>query len=71
MENKVSYKLRPSIMKILMEDCVRIYTADENYPEKKDRKLTYDDMLEEVVTFYRDAEGIIVRKTIRKVVNDG
>jgi len=63
MENKQSYKLRPSIMKILMEDCVKNYTDEKfGYPEKKGCKLTYDDMLEEVVTFYRDAKGLIFRE---------
>ena len=66
MENKQSYKLRPSIMKILMEDCIEgVYKNSENLkrcPERADKKFTYDVALEEVVTFYRDAEGIIERK---------
>ena len=56
-------------MKILMEDCAEVYL--DNYPEKIGKKLTYDEMFEEAVTFYRDAEGLILREKpkVRKVKN--
>ena len=69
MENKVSYKLRASVMKILMEECLEVYLL--NYPEKRGKKFTYDDMFEEAVTFYRDAEGLIIREKPKLRSKDG
>ncbi|MCX6654333.1 MAG: hypothetical protein NTY03_04330 [Candidatus Bathyarchaeota archaeon] len=65
MENTTVIRVPPKGKDILMSECKEIYVA--NYPHRKDCNITLAEMFMEVVTFYRDAEGIIFRPKAQEV----
>jgi hypothetical protein len=59
MTNRVLYSGPKEVGEILMGPCKELYI--KNYPQMVGRKISVGEMLMEVVTFYRDAEGFIIR----------
>lgn len=59
MQNSIVVRIPPDAQKILMEDCKALY--EKNYPNRKGCRITIAEMMMEVVTFYRDADGWIIR----------
>lgn len=60
MANRVLYSGPKEVGEILMGPCKELYLR--NYPHRQGGNISVGEMLMEVVTFYRDAEGIIFRQ---------